>query len=115
MTKYTDTDALVEYLDKQFKLIMGSEGYYSRYAQGYDMAMIDVDKFPAADVVEVVRCKDCVNFLERVDSYGVLQSFCMRPIKSEDYSGTGYLIPLEVPVKEYDFCSYRKKRDKKEQ
>lgn len=115
MNKFANVGKMMDRIREKYNKKFEKEDPSVDFQKGFMMAVRSIEDVPAADVVEVVRCKDCVNFLERVDSYGVLQSFCMRPIKSEDYSGTGYLIPLEVPVKEYDFCSYRKKRDKKEQ
>lgn len=111
MTKYIDADAQVEELARE----INKTGKYTQYECGLDDAIYHLNNAPAADVVEVVRCKDCVNFLEMVDSYGVLQCSCMRSIKGEDYSENGALYPLEAPVKEHDFCSYGKKMDKEEE
>ena len=44
MARYIDADALKEYFS-----------YSARLCE-------DIDKFPTADVVEVVRCKDCRYF-----------------------------------------------------
>lgn len=62
----------------------------------------------ASDVVEVVRCKDCMHcIVTRNDGF----MYCMRPIAEEDYSETGYLYPLGVRVGFYDFCSYGEREE----
>lgn len=45
---------------------------------------------PAADVVEVVRCKDCA-----------------------EYNGNRYCQCLETPILEDDFCSYGERKGQK--
>lgn len=54
-----------------------------------------------------VRCKDCEHYINAHDN-GLM--YCMRPILSEDYNETGYIFPLEVPMRETDFCSYGERR-----
>lgn len=49
------------------------------------------------------RCGECKNY---VDAYGTGKMMCMRPIRSDDYSETGCIYPLELDTKETDFCSY---------
>ena len=56
-----------------------------------------LNRFPAADVVEVVRCKDCIHF----DSY-----------EGEEHKGDCLeLVGLESCVYEDDFCSYGKRKE----
>ena len=51
---------------------------------------------PAADVVEVVRCKDCVHF---------------QPYDGEEHKGDcAELVGLESCVYEEDFCSYGERK-----
>ena len=61
-----------------------------------------VESAPAADVVEVVRCKDCEHFVKYKCKNDACYSFtiCRRG---------GYMVDVE----ENDFCSYgeRKKQD----
>ena len=47
-----------------------------------------IEKAPTADVVEVVRCKDC-----------------------EDYNGHRYCEYNAIPVLDDDFCSYGKRKE----
>lgn len=56
MSRYIDADALIEFIDL---------GHYRNplelcYSEQYVVDMIE--SRPTADVVEVVRCKDCVNW-----------------------------------------------------
>lgn len=75
------------------------------------LRLIDVATFhesiPAADVVDVVRCKDCKHCF---DAHNDGLMYCMRPIAASDYSETGYLYPLEVPVGFYEFCSHGERK-----
>lgn len=65
-----------------------------------------VNYTPAADVVKVVRCKDCLHCMEYTPEY-----------KKDGYYGTCYrlLFPIfdgnDVPVKENDYCSYGKRKE----
>ena len=60
-----------------------------------------IQKFPAADVVEVVRCKDCKHWryktVERIEHYEC-NIFCGA-------YGRGY------PTDADDFCSYGERKD----
>ena len=67
----------------------------------------EVMNAPAVDAVIPVRCKDCEHYINAHDD-GLM--YCMRPIFPEDYNETGYIFPLEVPMRETDFCSYGKRR-----
>lgn len=67
----------------------------------------DIMEEPAVDAVIPVRCKDCEHYINAHDD-GLM--YCMRPIFSEDYNETGYIFPLEEPMRETDFCSYGKRR-----
>ena len=55
----------------------------------------DIAKMPTADVVEVVRCKDCKRCYEKRTKHGnQLMRFCMR------------IDGNEFQVNANDFCSY---------
>ena len=54
-----------------------------------------MENIPAADVVEVVRCKDCGMF---VDNKEALVTYCKRECKN-------------LTVNPSDFCSYGERRD----
>ena len=71
----------------------------------------DIDEQPTVDAVPVVRCKNC----EYSDAECHKDNFryCMRGIKGDDYNETGYIYPLEVIVRDDDFCSRGKRREEK--
>lgn len=54
-----------------------------------------IDNLPPADVVEVVRCKDCVYFEE---DYVYAEGFVLCPA-------------IGMEVTDMDFCSYGERRD----
>jgi Pyruvate/2-oxoacid:ferredoxin oxidoreductase delta subunit len=79
MAKYIEREALIAEYDRVHK---GPAG-------GSRKLMVDA---PTADVVEVVRCKDC-------------RHFC--PYEGEEHKGDcNELVGLESCVYEDDFCSY---------
>lgn len=52
MAEYIDREAVIEWID------YASDG--CKYLEtGVDFAKRDINAIPAADVIEVVRCKDC--------------------------------------------------------
>lgn len=71
------------------------------YLLGKDHAIDWVEQIPAADVIEVIRCKDC-------RFYGVDRNqggFCMRPWSPSMWRNeTGELKPN-------DFCSYAVRKE----
>ena len=60
-------------------------------------AKITLGFSPTADIVEVVRCKDCKYCVVLRDVINRDQYFCTRAIGS-------------MPLKETDFCSYGERR-----
>lgn len=56
MTEYIERDAVLKMLNETYDRMnaMGAQFY-----NGFQNAVGHVEAFPAADVVEVVRCKDC--------------------------------------------------------
>ena len=72
-------------------------------------AMIDgLKRQPKVDAVEVVRCKDCKHSDTECHKDG--RRYCMRGIKANDYSETGYIYSVEEVVRDNDFCSYGERR-----
>lgn len=62
-----------------------------------------LDEVPAADVVEVVRCKDCKHF--KPNARASERFGCGRCIRNSSFE------PLELTtVMECDFCSYGERR-----
>ena len=58
MSEYIDKDALMETLKNAHKRLIETIGY-TRHTIGFEGAMDYVEDALSADVVEVVRCKDC--------------------------------------------------------
>ena len=72
--------------------------FTGNFRKDYTVPLIKsiIDQQPTADVVEVVRCKDC-KYLERTDCFGECSLF-----KDRD-EPRGEMLPN-------DFCSYGKRR-----
>lgn len=70
---------------------------------GFEVAHEIVDALPSADVVEVVRCKDCKYWKPYTSQYGTGQ-FCECPCS---FGGQGIKKPD-------DYCSYGERRDDRE-
>lgn len=63
----------------------------------------DIDKIPTADVVEVVRCRDCKRcFEKRTKRKEQLMLMCMR------VDGAEYIVNKD------DFCSYGERKKENE-
>ena len=93
MSRYIDADLLIDEL-KDLREFWG----FTFTADGVDEAIDKVEEAPTADVVEVVRCKDCKHYI----AY-----YCTRDIKGR--TNMFYMT-------ENDYCSYgeRKEKDKTE-
>ena len=77
MPKYIEREALI----KQFEC----NGGYTVYGERVVKAVVSRIKIqPTADVVEVVRCKDCANYGEFTfcESFG-LNGFCSFGVRSD--------------------------------
>lgn len=67
------------------------------YAEGWNAVIGLIENAPAADVVEIVRCKNC-------------KHFC--PYEGEEHKGDcAELVGLESCVYEDDYCSYGERKD----
>ena len=93
--KYIDADRLSRQIsDTRLNLPHDSKDFFTR-----DFMLLNfqqtIDLEPAADVVEVVRCKDCKRCYEKRTKRGnQLMRFCMR------------MDGNEYQVNANDFCSY---------
>lgn len=79
----------------------GERDYEIEIAQtAFVDAIVVIQRLPAADVVPVVRCRDCRHYKEhRTKKYGNLICKCTRMGKYD----------MDYPVKPDDFCSYGEK------
>ena len=70
MARYIDADAVIKEIDAaQVSLESNNDAMWEinkKYYKGLCMARRIIDEQPTADVVEVVRCKDCVYFKQSV-------------------------------------------------
>lgn len=76
-------------LDKSFQ----ADGYFSNLISAFDVAVMQ-----PADVVEVVRCKDCKMFLPNNNGFA-------------SNSPTGYCFHFEFDRLKVDFCSDGERKD----
>ena len=85
MAEYINREAVLKHKRK-----MQGEDWSGEF---WDEAVLceDIRKIPAADVVEVVRCKDCAYYREET-------SYCLNPHCSSSFYGHR--------VKENHYCSY---------
>ena len=61
MAEYIEREALLKVINTRLKHLRDAYGDYDHYTDGYDECVDRVEDFPTADVVEVVRCKDCIH------------------------------------------------------
>ena len=94
MARYIDADALIK---KIFPMGIG-DGMYTINAKAVKFA---IDNEPTADVVDVVRCKDCKYFLDEdeFDSLGM----CLCERIARNYGG-------EIYPERIHFCSYGERK-----
>ena len=66
MSRYIDAEALLKDLKEELEIDspMLNEVENKWINKGIRIAIKDVKHFPTADVVEVVRCKDCAHYHE---------------------------------------------------
>ena len=103
MTVYLEREALREEMEGTDWYHINKDGKLTSGASGIEEALYKADdvygviyKQPAkADVVEVVRCKECKRFENNKEAY---VTYCKK--------GNGFM-----PVKPDDFCSYGERKD----
>lgn len=92
MSRYIDREALLEWIEAvDGCLADGTVEAPTLYAQ----MITDIKQFPTADVVEVVRCKDCAYYRDET-------SCCLNPHCVVYYYGHR--------VREDHYCSYGERR-----
>lgn len=88
---------MAEYIDREKAIeIIKSGGYWER--EDMEVAIACIEQTPTADVVDVVRCKDCKYAKNSKTVLGVPDYSCLKTA----------LTCLDAD----DFCSYGKKEDK---
>lgn len=102
MPEYIDREALIAEINEEIehRTPMYTDEQNDYIEKGLRIARKDIKRFSAADVVEVVRCKNC-------------KHFC--PYEGEEHKGDcAELVGLESCVYEDDFCSYGERKDGEE-
>ena len=101
MAEYKDMTGYRELFDEEYKktkkLILQGETHLDNLAEGFTEADMVICKIPTADVVEVVRCKECKNY-SNFDAYKAKRldfHFCKK---------------FNNITRENDFCSYGERK-----
>lgn len=100
MKEYIDRKALNKSIRRRFDM---QDVYLPIHFLNY------ANSIPAADVVEVVRCKDCRSCMEFTPQYKKASGYygtCRRLL-------TRMLDERDAYVKEADYCSYGKRKEGK--
>lgn len=97
MARYIDADKLVAWCNDTYRVQSTSSG--KAYVNAF---LTEVFSVPTADVVEVVRCKDCKYFLDEdeFDSLGM----CLCERIARNYGG-------EIYPERIHFCSYGERKE----
>lgn len=92
MAEYIEREALIRYLKEKKEALENIDCVNMAKDIGRIIKHIGKDKIPVADVVEVVRCKDCKRYVA---------NYCCRDIKGR----TNMFF-----MNENDYCSYGERR-----
>lgn len=93
MAEYIDREAALNVCEMHYQHCLMMHDYCGDSTA--DNIKTDIETIPAADAVEVVRCKDCERcFKKRTKRNKQLMLFCMR------------MDGREYQVNANDFCSY---------
>ena len=101
MTEYIEREALEVALNHRLNFLMAENGEYDHYTSGFDEAVTRVENFPAADVVEVVRCRECVH-------WKLIGSKAGNSFSDMEYIGGCEF--TKYCRRESDFCSYGERK-----
>lgn len=92
MARYVDVEGYRKLFDEEYKktrkLISEGETHLDNLAEGFSEASRVIDLIPTADVVEVVRCKDCGAYLKYIQcEYMGLDGFCSLGFREPQKEG----------------------------
>lgn len=109
MAEYKNVENIRNLFDEEFKktrqLIQQGETHLDNLAEGFLEADRVLLRIPTADVVEVVRCKDCKHFMEYANEGKV------EGADGDCFIRMSYSLDHQFyAVKCDDFCSYGIKR-----
>ena len=97
MSRYIDADNLIIRMDRWYEEMRLKYGETDQFNMGYAEGITAIENAPSADVVEVVRCRDCKHY------GGVTYGFVCRK-----YSG----VETKVCTEKDHYCSYGERREK---
>lgn len=105
MDKYINADKLFTKLDtmKNPDSEFATDDYIDGFSDGVSAAMKEVKEMPSADIVEVVRCKDCK--YAYINSFAQLSGVVACKHLADKSDGILYAMQQD------DFCSYGEKRN----
>lgn len=92
--RYIDADALHNLFREWFESYDWDENEIEKHTIA--TAIRTVDAQPTADVVEVVRCKDCKHYKKNISCVGGLYNGCSEWLNEGN----------EIEVREDDYCSF---------
>lgn len=95
MAEYIEREALMDRMEARLNGLRNMFGNYDHYTDGFEEGLVAVEDAETADVVEVVRCKDCLFYK--------CDNGC--PLHESGYFKNGKMLPFEN-----DFCSYGERR-----
>ncbi len=94
MAEYIEREGLLKWMKEEKPKFYIEHGYLHGITVGFDYALKFVKQIPSADVVEVVRCKDC-EYYEIGKNY---TPYCNN------------VLNMFEEMKPDDFCSYGERR-----
>ncbi len=108
MSRYIDKEVLLERMNRT-RPYEGEDGSFERHRRLQWLAdMEQVNMCPAADVAEVVRCKDCIHYMP----YDWMFSEVRRSENIEDYPqdeiGCEW---IDHHINPEGYCSYGERKD----
>lgn len=68
MDEYIEREGLLKWMKEEKPKFHTEHGYLHGITVGFDFALKFIEQIPAADVVDVVRCKDC-KFATELDKH----------------------------------------------
>ena len=99
MSRYIDADAF----DERVRISVGlvEEELTEDYKDGVRCTLELLKTQPTADVVEVIRCKECKHYRKNISCVGGLYNGCSEWLNEGN----------EIEVREDGFCSYGERRE----
>ena len=90
--EFIEREALIKITDARIAALEKEYGFFDHYKDGYAECASRIEDAPTADVVEVVRCKDCCFYKSDTD-------YCRENNK-------GYCVFDSVIKPKNHFCGY---------